>query len=408
VITGKGNDVLTLTVCEDAYANGDGTSNARGDAAFTVSIDGKQLAGTYYATASGSAGASQSFAFMGDWAPGSHVVAVSFLNDAWGGTSSTDRNLFVTHVAYDGSNIGQIASLYGNGVATFNVSDTTALPTAPTGYGNDTLILKMSEDAFQGNAQFTVLMDGKQLGGTFTTTALHSPGSSQSFVFKGDFGAGQHALAINFTNDLWLGTPSTDRNLYVNGIVYNGTDTGQSANLTPTKTFALSGGTAPLVSETGDHGSLSKNLSQTGTYLVGGDTFVLSSAGNVSAVLGGGTSQIRFVGAATVSVTGGTGKTMVSADTGSGKFVAGTGSLDVTGGPGGDAYVFHAGSGLMTLENFSIAKGDTLTIDKSLQASIHQASDGLGGTMITFGTDTAHGMHAIGSGVLAATSIHWA
>jgi hypothetical protein len=163
-----------------------------------------------------------------------------------------------------------------------------------------------------------------------------------------------------------------------------------------------------LVSETGDHGSLSKNLSQTGTYLVGGDTFVLSSAGNVSAVLGGGTSQIRFVGAATVSVTGGTGKTMVSADTGSGKFVAGTGSLDVTGGPGGDAYVFHAGSGLMTLENFSIAKGDTLTIDKSLQASIHQASDGLGGTMITFGTDTAHGMHAIGSGVLAATSIHWA
>jgi hypothetical protein len=44
----------------------------------------------------------------------------------------------------------------------------------------------------------------------------------------------------------------------------------------------------------------------------------------------------------------------------------------------------HATSGVLELEDFSLAKGDTLTIDKSLQASFAQASDGQGGTMLTF------------------------
>ena len=63
------------------------------------------------------------------------------------------------------------------------------------------------------------------------------------------------------------------------------------------KTFAVSGGTTPAVSETGDHGSLQKNLSQIGTYTVGGDTFVLSSGNAASVTLGTGASQIKFVGA---------------------------------------------------------------------------------------------------------------
>ena len=51
VTTGSGSDTLVLSISEDAYANGDGTSDANGDAAFTVSVDGKQLAGTFFATA---------------------------------------------------------------------------------------------------------------------------------------------------------------------------------------------------------------------------------------------------------------------------------------------------------------------------------------------------------------------
>ena len=66
VVTGSGSDTLVLSISEDAYANGDGTSDPNGDAAFTVSVDGKQLAGTFYATASHTAGASQNFTLKGD------------------------------------------------------------------------------------------------------------------------------------------------------------------------------------------------------------------------------------------------------------------------------------------------------------------------------------------------------
>ena len=62
-------------------------------------------------------------------------------------------------------------------------------------------MLSISEDAYQGDAQFTVSVDGKQLGGTFTTTASHAAGVSQSFTFKGDWAPGAHAVAVNFLND---------------------------------------------------------------------------------------------------------------------------------------------------------------------------------------------------------------
>ena len=40
----------------------------------------------------------------------------------------------------------------------------------------------------------------------------------------------------------------------------------------------------------------------------------------------------------------------------------------------------------MTIEDFSAAKGNTLTIDKSLQATMKQSSDGHGGILLNFGT----------------------
>ena len=57
----------------------------------------------------------------------------------------------------------------------------------------------------------------------------------------------------------------------------------------------------------------------------------------------------------------------------------------MTGGGGKDAYVFPANSGLLTIEDFPTAKGDTLTVDKALQGAMQQTSDGQGGTMLTFG-----------------------
>ena len=99
-----------------------------------------------------------------------------------------------------------------------------APPPAPvtTGTGSDALVLSMSEDAYQGDAQFTVTIDGRQLGGTFTTTALHAAAVSQNFIFKGDWAPGKHTVTVNFLYDAWGGTPATDRNLYVNGSATTG------------------------------------------------------------------------------------------------------------------------------------------------------------------------------------------
>ena len=168
----------------------------------------------------------------------------------------------------------------------------------------------------------------------------------------------------------------------------------------------MSGGTTPSVTATGDHGSLAKNLAQTGSYTVGGDTFVLSSGNAASVTLGTGVSQIKFIGASAVTLTGGSGKAVVTADAGGNRFVAGTGSLDVTGGGGKDGYVFHANSGLLTVADFSLAQGDTLTVDKALQGSLKQASDGQGGTMLTFGAGHAVDIHGIAA--LPSANILWA
>ena len=126
---------------------------------------------------------------------------MNFLNDAYGGTPATDRNLYVNAISYDGTDTSQSAALMGAGPKSFSVTDSTAIPSPATGSGSDTLVLSVSEDAYQGNAQFTVSVDGKQLGGTFTATAPHASGASQTFTFKGDFGSGQHAVAVNFLND---------------------------------------------------------------------------------------------------------------------------------------------------------------------------------------------------------------
>jgi hypothetical protein len=405
-VIGSGSDTLVLGMSEDAY---------KGDAQFTVAVDGIQLAGTFTATALHSAGASQNFTFNGDWGVGNHTVTVELLNDLYAGTPDTNRNLYMDAISYDGTNTNQSAAVTGFVPNNFTVTDTTAIPSTAilpppvsTGSGSDTLVLNMSDDAYKGDAQFTVSVDGRQLGGTFATTAWHAAGESQSFIFKGDFGTGQHTVAVDFLNDAYAGTASTDRNLYVNGVSYNGTATGQTLALMAggPKTFAVSGGTTPSVSEVSDHGTLQESLSQVGSYNVGGDVVMLDSGNVGSVTLGSGASQISFIGASAITLTGGSGTSVVASDTGNNTFIAGTGGLDVTGGGGADAYVFHASSGLLTIEDFSLAKGDTLTVDTALQAALVETSDGKGGTMLSFGS-AGQGVDIRGITSLPSANILW-
>ena len=97
-------------------------------------------------------------------------------------------------------------------------STTTSAPITPT-----TLALHLSEDAYQGDAQFIAKVDGQALGQAQPVTALHALGQTQEFIFNGSFTAGIHDLTVSFINDAWAGTAATDRNLYINSTDENGT-----------------------------------------------------------------------------------------------------------------------------------------------------------------------------------------
>jgi hypothetical protein len=225
-------DTLTLRMAEDAW---------QGDAQFTVSVDGKQVGGTLTASALHATPDSNVFTLTGNWGVGQHAVQIQFLNDAYGGTSTTDRNLYTNSIAYDGTTYsGTSASMLSAGAHAFTVGGTTPAVAAPS----DVLTLHLSEDAWKGDAQFTLAIDGKQITTAQNVTALHSAGSWQDLSFAGNFGAGSHQIGITFTNDSYGGTPTTDRNLYVNGIEVNGQHYG--GGVTP----LLSNGTASFTVST--------------------------------------------------------------------------------------------------------------------------------------------------------------
>lgn len=93
-------------------------------------------------------------------------------------------------------------------------------PEAPS--TTDTLVLRVSEDAWQGDAQFIVKVDGMQVGGINTVTASRAAGQTQDVVLTGNWSEGQHQMTVDFLNDAWGGTPNTDRNLHVESILANG------------------------------------------------------------------------------------------------------------------------------------------------------------------------------------------
>jgi len=194
-VIGSGSDSLTLNMAED---------QALGvDAEFTVNVDGQQIGGVQTVTASQSAGQTEAFTFEGNFAPGTHDITVTFVNNFIYPGLSGDRNLYVDGVTYDGQTVSDTSTpIYQNplfppnsadgnnyGNAVFSVNDTTAVPagasSTPTttpapvsvGSGPDTLVLNMAEDPYLGDAQFTVSVDGQQIGGTQTTTAVVAQGA---------------------------------------------------------------------------------------------------------------------------------------------------------------------------------------------------------------------------------------
>ena len=74
-------------------------------------------------------------------------------------------------------------------MATTPASSKTA---SSSGSGRDTLTLGLAEDAYQGDAQFTVTVDGVLVStAAQTVTASHAAGKEQQFTFAGNWGPGR-------------------------------------------------------------------------------------------------------------------------------------------------------------------------------------------------------------------------
>ncbi len=315
---GSGSSTLTLNMSEDAW---------RGDAQFTVSVDGTQVGGVQTAVASHTAGLAQEFDVSGNWAAGTHQVAVDFINDAWGGTATTDRNLYVDSASFNGAALlNSPIEQYSNGPATLFFTS-----------GSDELDLFVNEDAWRGDAQFTVTVDGALVGGIDTATTLHSSGTSQKLALFGDWGSGAHTVSINFINDAWGGTAATDRNLYLTGASYDGTTVASAV-----RTFMRSGAQSFTIPATGS--SIVPHAAPTTAVT----THVLSNGLNHSLVTSAGSSDVIKLGSGNAILTT-QGADTVAAGSGSSTITAASGSLSVSGGSGSMTFIQGGASSTVLL-----------------------------------------------------------
>jgi beta-glucanase (GH16 family) len=211
-----GTDQIVVRVSEDAY---------QGDAQFTVMVDGVQVGGVMTATASHTAGQWQNLTLNTDLSAGNHVIAVNYINDVNGGTATTDRNLYVQSVSVDGEVLPGVSAQSNTAAAGHTTSGAAVMEVNGTASFNavySTLDLKVSEDAWNGNANFIVTVDGIQVGGIQSVTASHAANQWQDVILNGYFSDGPHAVDVQFINDAWGGTSATDRNMYVQSVNLNG------------------------------------------------------------------------------------------------------------------------------------------------------------------------------------------
>jgi beta-glucanase (GH16 family) len=174
---------------------------------------------------------------------------------------------------------------------------------------------------------------------------------------------------------------------------------------TPTPSTGTSTGSPPSIIVTAAGKSTAISGTMTGKTTVYSDMFVSTAPGVVKATLGATPTSIAFIGMSSIMLTEGRANATVMADGGANMFTGGRGKLTVTGGTGPDSYFYNAGDGLLTIDDFSAAQGDTLTIAKGLRTSLKEVSDHQGGTLLTFHGESGIDIRNVAS--LPAADITW-
>ena len=101
----------------------------------------------------------------------------------------------------------------------YRVNDVLALGGAGA---SASLVLNISQDAWHGDAQYLISVDGQPIGGVYTASAAHGPGQTQAVAVGAPLAPGAHTVVVTFLNDAYGGSPAADRNLYVDGLTLNG------------------------------------------------------------------------------------------------------------------------------------------------------------------------------------------
>ncbi|WP_207457462.1 carbohydrate-binding domain-containing protein [Azospirillum sp. SYSU D00513] len=90
--------------------------------------------------------------------------------------------------------------------------------------GPSTLTVRVSGDHYLGAPQFRLLVDGQPVGAVQTVSAVYGQNQWESFTFKTTLPQiDQHKVSVEFLNNLFEGSASKDRNLYVQSVSVDGT-----------------------------------------------------------------------------------------------------------------------------------------------------------------------------------------
>jgi parallel beta-helix repeat protein len=111
-----------------------------------------------------------------------------------------------------------------NGLATTTFLKGYGAPLPPaTGRIENTILIRASGDTFNGLPRIKVMVDGQDVSGQMSITALHKDGEAEILEVRTDLDLeAAKRLQVQFTNDAWGGSKDKDRNVYIHGVSING------------------------------------------------------------------------------------------------------------------------------------------------------------------------------------------